>query len=50
MEEFLILHHIPNQKNTAFSIQVVHGDVDLIIIYCRIKHVVLNDTVRSERI
>ena len=29
MEDFLILHHIPGQTNTAFSVQVVIGDLDL---------------------
>ena len=29
MEEFVILHQIPNQKKIVFSIQVVSGDTNL---------------------
>jgi len=59
MEQFVILHQIPNQKNIVYSVQVASGDANLtfallpnsdyiFIIYCQMKQVVLNDTGRSK--
>ena len=55
MEEFVILHQIPNQKNIVFSVEVVSGIANLnfallpysdniFITYCQIKKVVLHFT------
>ena len=59
MEEFVILHQIPNQKNNVFSVEVVSGIANLnfallpnsdhiFITYCQIKQVVLRFTGRSK--
>ena len=59
MEDFVILHQIPNQKNIVFSVEVVSGIANLnfallpnsdniFITYCQIKQVVLHFTARSK--
>lgn len=59
MEESVILQQIPNQRNIVDSVQAVSCDANLtfalllnsnyvLIIYCKIKQVVLNDTARSK--